>query len=78
MGDTQTAKVTMWLKSGKTLTSQDAWKRWGVTRLSAIIFNLRRQGYTIETSQETGTNRYGEPVRYGRYILHEEDSDEKE
>lgn len=73
MTTTQTIKVREWLESGKTLTSMDAWQRWGITRLSGIIYNLRRQGYTISTSTIDAENRYGEPVRYGSYKLEKED-----
>lgn len=69
MVDTQTRRIREWLESGKTLTSKDAWEKWGVTRLSAIIFNLRREGLNIATSTEESENRYGEPVRYGRYKM---------
>lgn len=72
MTTTQTVKVREWLESGKTLTSNEAWSRWGITRLSAIIFRLRRQGYDISTSIVDTENRYGEPVRYGSYKLEKE------
>lgn len=69
MTTTQIVRVREYLEQGHTLTSQLAWENWGVTRLSAIIFRLRRQGYDISTSIEEHVNRYGEPVRYGRYKL---------
>lgn len=69
MADTQTRRIREYLESGRTLTSKDAWEKWGVTRLSAIIHNLRRQGLSIMTTDEEAYNRYGEKVRYGRYSL---------
>lgn len=73
--ETQTRRIKEWLESGKTLTSKDAWEKWGTTRLSAIIHNLRRQGYEITTTYEESKNRYGEPVKYGRYeIFNKEDA----
>lgn len=65
----QTIRVRAWLEEGKSLTSKEAWEKWGITRLSAIIHNLRRKGYDIETTDEWSYNRYGEKVRFGRYSL---------
>ena len=47
----------------------DAIKEFGATRLSAIIFDLRKQGYDIEMEWCEGTDRFGNPMRYGRYYL---------
>ena len=38
-------------------------------RLSARIGELRKAGYAIRSSTEMSKNRYGERVRYARYIL---------
>lgn len=35
------------------------------------VFDLRKRGYDVETTMETGLNRYGIPTRYARYTLHE-------
>ena len=43
-------------------------KMFGATRLSAIIFNLRKQGHDIETVMVEGTTRYGTPTQYAKYI----------
>jgi len=51
------------------LTSKEAFERYGITRLSARIKELREMGYDIKTFMEEGENRYGEAVRYGRYVL---------
>lgn len=67
----QTLRVREWLEDGKSLTSKEAWERWGITRLSAIIHRLRRKGYVIETEDEWRYNRFGEKVRFGRYKLKE-------
>lgn len=51
------------------ITSMDAFKDLGITRLSARIKELRESGYNISTIMIDGTNRFGEPVRYGLYVL---------
>lgn len=53
----------------KTITSMEAFDLYGITRLSAKIYNLREQGYEIEMIWEEGINRYGNPVRWGKYYI---------
>lgn len=51
------------------ITSWEAIQEYGATRLSAIIFNLRHSGWDIPDVWEEYTDRYGETVRFKRYIL---------
>ena len=44
-------------------------KEYGATRLSAIIYNLRDDGYIIETNMKTTKNRFGRKVSYSEYKL---------
>lgn len=72
----KTKKVYAHLEKYGSITSNEAWEAYGVTRLSAIVFNLRRKGMDIETVNEECTDRYGDSSRYGRYVYHpKEDSD---
>lgn len=52
--------------SKKGITSMEAFSKYHITRLSAKVFTLRKQGYEIltirEANKETGTH-------YGRYVL---------
>lgn len=50
------------------ITSLEAFQKYGITRLSAVIFDLRDLGYKIDTILIDGENRYGEAVRYGKYV----------
>ena len=50
------------------ITSMQAWSRYHITRLSDVIFKLRKLGYIIDTNTEQGTNEYG-AYRYARYEL---------
>lgn len=68
---TQTQAVLDWLKSGDTISSFEAFKELGVTRLSAIIFRLRQKGYHITSVDEKTTNRFGGTVTFSRYKLEE-------
>ena len=66
---TQTSEVLNYLKTHKGITSMQAFEKFGATRLSGIIFNLRRQGHNIISVDKTGTNRYGEHVSFAEYRL---------
>ena len=65
-------RIIKYMKKHNGITSQDAFKHLGITRLSARIKELRELGYDISTIMVDGTNRFGEPVRYGLYKLNEE------
>lgn len=68
---TQENRVLKHLKDFGSITSWEAIMEYGVTRLSAVIFNLRKE-YNIKGTTVTAKNRYGEPVHYTRYTLEEE------
>lgn len=51
------------------ITPMIAFERYGITRLSGRIFELRKQGYEIITDNVTEKNRYGHPMTYARYRL---------
>lgn len=67
----KTAEVLEYMRTHKWITAVDAVSNFGAYRLSAIIFNLRKSGYDIESVIVDGTDRYGHTVRYARYVLHE-------
>lgn len=68
---TQTQAVLEWLKTGDSISSFEAFKELGITRLSSIIFTLRRRGYHITSTNEKTTNRFGSTVVFSRYKLEE-------
>ena len=72
LGKSQTEDVVRFMKEEGSITSMDAIREFGATRLSAIIFSLREQGYDIETRMEVGKNRYGRTMEYARYVLIDE------
>lgn len=55
------------LKEYKSITSFEAFTEYGVTRLSAIIFELRKTNIITDEWIER-TNRFGENVRFKKYI----------
>ena len=74
---THCERILQHMEDYGTITTAEAFDRYGITRLSGRIFDLRRRGYAISARPETGKNRFGEPVRYTRYMLTEEKSNGK-
>lgn len=57
------------------ITSFDAFKRFGITRLSAIIYDLRhKEGMDIVSIPETRRNRYGDKTTFDRYVTRENEA----
>ena len=50
------------------LTSLEAIREYGCTRLAAVVWKLIRRGWKFEKVLETSKNRYGHTVTYTRYI----------
>lgn len=63
----KTEAVLKHLQAKGHITSWDAIMNFRATRLSAIIFNLRKD-YIIDSSWETYTNQEGDTSRYVKYI----------
>lgn len=66
---TKTQAVLEWLRTHQSITSMEAIENFGATRLSAIVFNLRRRGHDIDMVWRDGTDRFGNHMRYGVYYL---------
>jgi len=71
----KTTAVLEHLKEHGSITSMEAIESYGATRLSAIIFNLRKKGYDIGTENEGGTDRFGHSMTYARYVLNDVDGE---
>lgn len=66
---TKTSQVLNHLKRYGSITSLEAIEMYGATRLSAIIFELRKHGYNIKTMRMEFTDRYGNYSTYGKYVI---------
>lgn len=64
----KTKKVLEYLQANGNITSLEAFEKFRATRLSAIIFNLRKYGYSIISKPESYTNANGETSHFVRYI----------
>ena len=68
----KTQLVLKHLKEKGNITSWEAIQKYGATRLSAIIFNLKDKGYDINTLMIDGKDRFGNESRYAKYVLKED------
>ena len=65
----QTEQVLMYIKQFGSITSLQAFKDLGCTRLSARIADLKEAGYEFECTRKTSRNRFGEKVSFTEYKL---------
>lgn len=66
---TQDDRILRHLQENDGITSWEAIREYGVTRLSAVIFRLRKSGNDITNEWVYSRNRYDEPVKFVRYRL---------
>ena len=64
----QKQEVLRHIKRYGSITSMEAFEKYGITRLSAIIYILRRE-CEIVTIMRTSVNRYGNEVNFAEYRL---------
>ena len=64
---TKTSEVLSYLKKNGSITTMEAIENFGATRLSAIIYELRKN-YNIDTIDMECVDRYGTTCHYGRYV----------
>lgn len=69
----QTKAVYEHLRSGKSLTGEEAYKLYGTIKLPDIIYRLRDKGVLIQTVMCEGKTRYGDTCKYAKYIYCGED-----
>lgn len=62
----KTQEVLKYLQKNGTITSMEAFEKFGATRLSAIIFELRKK-YNIDTIEMVCNDRYGRECHFARY-----------
>lgn len=65
----QQQRVLDYMTEHGSITSMEAFQHLGTTRLSAVIYCLKKKGVRIKTVTESFRNRYNEPVYYSRYSV---------
>lgn len=68
---TQGEKVLEYMKKHGSITTMEAFMHFGITRLSARVFELREKGYMINSDPVKVKTRDGEKVTVARYTLEE-------
>ena len=68
----QKERILNHLKRYGSITSWESFEMYGATRLSAIIFNLKKDGYEFNEEWIKRKNRFGEQVEFKKYILKED------
>ena len=63
----QQERVLEYMQKFGSISSLEAFKDLGVTRLSAVIFCLKKKGHNITSETEFCKNRFGELVHFSRY-----------
>ena len=66
--NSQSDAILSHLKTYGSITSYEAIKEYGATRLSAIIFNHRKEGYDIDSMPLTKKTRFGRNTTIAKYI----------
>ena len=69
---TQCERVLHHLREVGSITDAEAVAEYGIHRLAARIYDLRRAGMKITKEMVKGKNRFGETTRFARYRLEED------
>lgn len=51
------------------ITPREADSEYGIMRLGARVYDLRRMGYIIKKETVKATNRFGDPVHFAKYTM---------
>ena len=69
---TQADRVVKYIHEFGSITSLEAFRDLGITRLAAVVWTLtHKRGYQFVVVTEGARNRYGDPVYFARYSLKE-------
>ena len=70
---TQCEMIKRHLETFGAITTYEAFQEYGITRLSARIWDLRHSdGLIIANERKTAKNRFGEPTHYDIYKIEKE------
>lgn len=66
---TQNEEVLRHLMKERGITIREAMEKYGIMRLGARIYELKKQGYPIKTYLRVGKSRNGESMVYAEYRM---------
>lgn len=61
--------VLAYIRAYGSITTLEAFRDLGITRLSARIYDLSRAGHKFKREMIAGKNRFGDKVYFSRYSL---------
>lgn len=67
--NSQTEAILEHMETHDGITSTEAFDLYGATRLSGLIYTLKKRGYHIKTEMLVSINKYGRSYRYAKYSL---------
>lgn len=65
----QAERVLQYLEDGNTITTLNAFKELGITRLAARVHELKRDGHNVKKNTISVTNRFDERCAVAEYYL---------
>ena len=68
---TQKQMILQHMKETGSITPGTALEEYGCFRLAARIADLKADGYNIKTYRVSTLNKFGEKVRFAKYVLEE-------
>lgn len=71
----QTDMVLNYLLDYGSITPKEA-ERFGIMRLAAVVYKLKRRGHNIKTEIVSGYNIFGKSVSFAKYVLVEGEGNE--
>lgn len=72
---TQDNRVEQYIHEHGSITSLEAIRELGVTRLASVINRMKKAGAPIQVERVEVINRYGEHTHVARYSFYEEEKD---
>lgn len=66
---TQKQAVLNYMERFGSISSYEAFADLGITRLAAVIYQIKQDGTPIHCEDETFTNRYGKKSFFTRYSI---------
>jgi hypothetical protein len=66
---TQKERLLNYLKLNTRINPLESWTKLGIYRLSAVVFDLRKEGHIIVTNRKAVNNQFGEECVVAEYEL---------
>jgi len=65
---TQKEQVLAYVRTNGTITPREADETYAITRLAAVVFDLKELGHVFDTVIVKGTNRFDVPCTWAKYV----------